>query len=125
MTRFFVTTLVTLLSVATIATEKSNNTVKLYALNCGTTQVSDMKDFSVKGKMNGEKETLIVPCYLIRHPKGDLLWELLCLFCHDHEHSKYLEHDRYGSVVTPGDDTHEVATYNPFADLKKIMDCKK
>jgi glyoxylase-like metal-dependent hydrolase (beta-lactamase superfamily II) len=75
MTRFFVTTLVTLLSVATIATEKSNNTVKLYALNCGTTQVSDMKDFSVKGKMNGEKETLIVPCYLIRHPKGDLLWD--------------------------------------------------
>ncbi len=59
------------------------------------------------------------------NPSDGSNWELLCLYCHDHEHSKYLEHDRYGSTVTPGDDEHETASYNPFADLKKMMDKKE
>jgi len=56
------------------------------------------------------------------NPKDGSNWELLCIYCHDHEHSKYLEHDRYGSEVKPQDDQHKNATFNPFADLKKLLD---
>ncbi len=56
------------------------------------------------------------------NPSDGSNWELLCLYCHDHEHSKYHEHELYGSTVTPGEDSHEAATFNPFADLKKMMD---
>ncbi|MEZ1645880.1 HNH endonuclease, partial [Enterobacter hormaechei] len=55
-------------------------------------------------------------------------WELLCLFCHDHEHSKYTEADQYGTTVVAGEDAQKdvgVATFNPFADLKAMMDKKK
>jgi len=34
-----------------------------------------MSGFSEKGKLNGQKETLANPCYLIKHPKGNLIWE--------------------------------------------------
>ncbi|EEQ09080.1 HNH endonuclease domain protein [Yersinia mollaretii ATCC 43969] len=49
---------------------------------------------------------------------------MLCLFCHDHEHSKYTEADQYGSTVIAGDDAQNdqgVATHNPFANLKSLM----
>jgi hypothetical protein len=45
-------------------------------------------------------------------------WELLCVYCHDEEHSKFTNLVRYGST-SPGDKTP--ATFNPFADLKEIM----
>lgn len=48
-------------------------------------------------------------------------WELLCLYCHDEEHSKYENFVRYGSV---SENQHKPATYNPFADLKAKMDNK-
>ena len=48
-----------------------------------------------------------------------LAWvELLCMYCHDQEHSKYVNfsEDSGGSnsAIT-------AATYNPFADLKDKM----
>ncbi|MGB2079944.1 MAG: YajD family HNH nuclease [Vibrio sp.] len=55
------------------------------------------------------------------NPEDGSNWELLCLYCHDHEHSKYLEHDLYGSTVKPGEDDHVAATHNPFANLKDLM----
>ncbi|MBT4838955.1 MAG: HNH nuclease family protein [Methylococcales bacterium] len=48
-------------------------------------------------------------------------WELLCLFCHDHEHSKYLEHSDFGGES--GNKVDE-ATFSPFGDLKKMMSDK-
>jgi hypothetical protein len=36
------------------------------------------------------------------NPEDGSNWELLCLFCHDHEHSKYTEADQYGTTVVPG-----------------------
>lgn len=46
-------------------------------------------------------------------------WELLCIYCHDEEHSKFESHVRYGS--TKGTEVKS-ATYNPFADLKAKME---
>jgi len=62
------------------------------------------------------------------NPEDGSNWELLCLFCHDHEHSKYTEADQYGSTVVAGEDAQKdigEATYNPFADLKAMLNKKK
>jgi len=49
--------------------------VKLYALNCGVLSVSDADMFADDGAYAGLARDLIDPCYLIRHPDGDLLWD--------------------------------------------------
>jgi len=49
--------------------------LKLYAMDCGSYDVSDMKDLSTSGIYDGQTHTMVNPCYLIRHPKGDLLWD--------------------------------------------------
>lgn len=49
--------------------------IKLYTLNCGSLDVADMKDLSKTGVYDGQKLTMANSCFLIRHPKGDLLWE--------------------------------------------------
>ncbi len=51
------------------------NNMKLYAMDCGSYEVSDMKDLSSTGKYDGQKLSMVNPCFLIRHPKGDLLWD--------------------------------------------------
>lgn len=50
------------------------------------------------------------------NPPDGSNWELLCLYCHDNEHSRYL--DASGRAA-PGE--HRVATGNPFADLKQAL----
>ena len=47
-------------------------------------------------------------------------WELLCLYCHDNEHSRYIEHAG-GSPAAADDSRDSGATFNPFADLKARM----
>lgn len=62
------------------------------------------------------------------NPEDGSNWELLCLFCHDHEHSKYTEADQYGTTVIAGEDAQKdipAATYNPFADLQSMLNKKK
>ena len=60
------------------------------------------------------------------NPQDGSNWELLCLFCHDHEHEKYTDADNgQGSVIRAGEDDHQAATFNPFADLKAMMAKKK
>jgi N-acyl homoserine lactone hydrolase len=49
--------------------------VKLYTMDCGTISVPDADWFADDGAYKGVSRDLIVPCYLIRHPKGDLLWD--------------------------------------------------
>ena len=61
------------------------------------------------------------------NPEDGSNWEMLCLYCHDHEHSKYTEADQYGSTVVAGEDAQKSvgeATYNPFADLKAMTAAK-
>jgi N-acyl homoserine lactone hydrolase len=49
--------------------------VKLYALDCGHLAVADAGIFSDEHVYDGQARELADPCYLIRHPSGDLLWD--------------------------------------------------
>jgi len=57
------------------------------------------------------------------NPTDGSNWELLCLYCHDNEHQRYEEALR-GHTYT-GDRTNTTATFNPFADLKSMLDDKE
>lgn len=52
------------------------------------------------------------------NPPDGSNWELLCLYCHDNEHSRFLEEQ-----TRPGnrENRSSVATYNPFADLQALL----
>ena len=52
------------------------------------------------------------------NPPDGSNWELLCLYCHDNEHSRYLEADRGAGLLSA-----EVApaTHNPFAALAGLI----
>lgn len=54
---------------------KEPGSIKLYTLNCGTLDVADMNAFADDGTSKGQKAHLANPCFLIRHPKGILLWD--------------------------------------------------
>ena len=56
------------------------------------------------------------------NPNDGSNWELLCIYCHDEEHSKFENMVCYGS--TKGAAT-KPATFNPFADLKARMEDKE
>lgn len=49
--------------------------VQLYAMDCGNAEFSDIGMFADDGSMNEQSRTLVVPCFLIRHPSGDLIWD--------------------------------------------------
>ncbi|MEK6805110.1 MAG: YajD family HNH nuclease [Pseudomonadota bacterium] len=51
------------------------------------------------------------------NPPDGSNWELLCLYCHDNEHSRYLD----STGVVPSAANHGPATGNPFADLKALL----
>lgn len=50
--------------------------VKLYTMNCGDLNFGDVDLFADDGSMKGVARTFIDPCYLIRHPAGDLIWDV-------------------------------------------------
>ena len=50
--------------------------VRLYVLDCGRIEISDIGVFSSAGDFDGQSDTYVDTCFLIRHPKGDLLWDL-------------------------------------------------
>lgn len=56
------------------------------------------------------------------NPADGSNWELLCLYCHDNEHSRQLD-SSYGSLAP--DSEQKQTTFNPFADLKSMLDNKK
>lgn len=51
------------------------------------------------------------------NPSDGSNWELLCLYCHDNEHSRELDE----AVRNRNSDKPAVATHNPFADLKAML----
>jgi hypothetical protein len=55
------------------------------------------------------------------NPPDGSNWELLCLYCHDNEHQKYL----LEGTSTPDSDGYSSTTYQPFAKLKDLMEKKK
>jgi glyoxylase-like metal-dependent hydrolase (beta-lactamase superfamily II) len=49
--------------------------LRLYAIECGHIEVKDMSFFADTGEYDGKPGSLGDSCYLIRHPKGTLLWD--------------------------------------------------
>lgn len=49
--------------------------VKLYALDCGSFEMKSAGMFSPNHEYDGKPARLSDPCFLIRHPKGDLVWD--------------------------------------------------
>ena len=58
------------------------------------------------------------------NPSDGSNWELLCLYCHDNEHSRYLDAEWYENE-TPGNQEDSPATHKPFADLEALLKDKK
>lgn len=52
------------------------------------------------------------------NPPDGSNWELLCLYCHDNEHSRYLEADRGAGLLSA---PMKAATHNPFAALSGLI----
>ncbi len=54
------------------------------------------------------------------NPPDGSNWELLCLYCHDHEHEKFARAGHGGGPATPvGPDGPPIA--NPFAGLDTLL----
>jgi len=53
------------------------------------------------------------------NPPDGSNWELLCLYCHDNEHARYLDEPRGGTGT--GDGREQGALHNPFAGLKDML----
>ena len=58
------------------------------------------------------------------NPTDGSNWELLCLYCHDNEHSRSLESEWQNSPDTDKEKGQE-ATHNPFAGIKALLAGKK
>ena len=55
------------------------------------------------------------------NPTDGSNWELLCLYCHDNEHSRELEHDAAVEAGHNGKASANRATAQPFANLKDLL----
>ncbi|MDX2237393.1 MAG: N-acyl homoserine lactonase family protein [Hyphomonadaceae bacterium] len=49
--------------------------VALYALDCGRLTTTNADIFADDGAYAGVTRDMVDPCYLIRHPAGDLIWD--------------------------------------------------
>jgi 5-methylcytosine-specific restriction endonuclease McrA len=56
------------------------------------------------------------------NPADGSNWELLCVYCHDNEHSRYVD-AAYGDSATTAQ--AEEATHKPFADLASMLGKEK
>ena len=56
------------------------------------------------------------------NPPDGSNWELLCVYCHDNEHARFVE-PGHGEPASDG--KHNTATHNPFADLGALLKQKK
>ena len=54
------------------------------------------------------------------NPPDGSNWELLCLYCHDNEHSRYLDAEWYDGP-TPGEQPDSDAGHQPFAGLAELL----
>lgn len=57
------------------------------------------------------------------NPSDGSNWELLCLYCHDNEHARYL--DDNSGTAGPSGKRDETAVHNPFAGLGALLKQEK
>lgn len=55
------------------------------------------------------------------NPADGSNWELLCLYCHDNEHARFVTGE---GITSAGEEDHR-ATHNPFAVLAELVKSKK
>jgi len=51
------------------------------------------------------------------NPPDGSNWELLCIYCHDHEHSKYED----AHLLSDPERTEHQGTHTPFAGLDQLL----
>ncbi len=54
------------------------------------------------------------------NPPDGSNWELLCIYCHDNEHSKYLDAE-WHDAPTPGEDQTPNSTFKALAGLGDLL----
>ena len=58
------------------------------------------------------------------NPPDGSNWENLCLYCHDNEHRRYLDH-MAGENVKVEDEKDSAVTHRPFAGLEDMLKKEK
>jgi len=58
------------------------------------------------------------------NPTDGSNWELLCIYCHDNEHSRHLD-GQWHEETTLGDEQRPFSTHRPFSDLETLLKAKK
>ena len=58
------------------------------------------------------------------NPPDGSNWENLCLYCHDNEHSRHLDHLAAGGVEVE-DEKNKGVSHRPFAKLGDLLKTKK
>ena len=60
------------------------------------------------------------------NPPDGSNWELLCIYCHENEHSRYVDAEHYGKDGPGRDGAPDSGMDNkPFADLAALLQGKK
>ncbi|MCP4370714.1 MAG: HNH nuclease family protein, partial [Deltaproteobacteria bacterium] len=54
------------------------------------------------------------------NPPDGSNWELLCIYCHDNEHSRYLD-EQWHDSANPGNEQKLSSTHRPFAGLDSLL----
>lgn len=57
------------------AIERTVDALRLYVIDCGRIEVSNMGLFDRGGAFEGQTRSMVDSCYLVRHPSGDLMWD--------------------------------------------------
>ena len=55
------------------------------------------------------------------NPPDGSNWELLCLYCHDNEHSRYADAEWSDEETSPREQEAPSTTHRPFAALEALM----
>jgi len=59
------------------------------------------------------------------NPPDGSNWELLCLYCHDNEHSRHEVAEAYREVTPGGEQELPSSSHRPFANLEALLKSKK
>lgn len=60
---------------AAVSSPTSATSPRLYAADCGAIHIGDMAGFSDLGELNGQVRDFVVPCFIVVHPQGVLVWD--------------------------------------------------
>lgn len=87
--------------------------LKLYPWICGRCQrifeQSNLRELTVHHRDHNHDN----------NPADGSNWELLCVYCHDNEHQRFIEQITYGD-----EDKAPTATHNPFGELDALKQLK-